>query len=86
MKYIDATCVTESEPGKLKSRKRILFFTFDKNNLCSALIGTAKPLMIDPRISSSSPTPLNESSSYANSRKILLMDFRINPRSPKNFP
>ena len=36
-------------------------FTLVRNNLCSALIGMAKPFIIDPSISKSSATPLNAS-------------------------
>ena len=35
--------------------------TLVRNNLCSALIGMAKPFIIDPSISKSSATPLNAS-------------------------
>ena len=35
--------------------------TLVKNSLCSSLSGSAKPLMIDPKISSSSAMPLKRS-------------------------
>lgn len=40
--------------------------TLVRNNLCSSLRGSAKPFMIEPRISKSSAMPLNLSVSYVN--------------------
>jgi hypothetical protein len=57
-----------------------------KNSLCSSLRGKAKPLMIEPRISSNSAIPLWRSVSYMNWKKTLLIDRRIYDRKFKNFP
>ena len=48
-----------------------------RNSLCSSLSGSAKPLMMDPSISSSSAMPLKRSVSYMNWKKTLLMDRRM---------
>ena len=60
-----ATCEAVSRPVYLiiGNTNEPELFTFVRNSLCSALMGMAKPLIIEPKISSNSATPLNDSSS-----------------------
>lgn len=60
--------------------------TLVRNNLCSSLRGRAKPLIIEPRISSNSAMPLKRSVSYVNWKKTLLMERLMYDRRFRNLP
>ena len=60
--------------------------TLVRNNLCSSLSGKAKPLMIEPRISSNSAIPLKRSVSYTNWKNTLLIERLMYDRRLRNFP
>ena len=60
--------------------------TLVRNSLCSSFNGSAKPLIMDPRISRSSAMPLNLSVSYMNWKKTLLMERRMYERRFRNLP